>query len=236
MDSVASAAIQYGSKRTRELFFEPLDVKFIYRSWLPPGSRDPRSRELKRLKPYYRGTRALAWLAILMAVPPFIMPFTSPFIGMGGVVSLLVAYVALFFAINGMGLFVEVGMDPILAIAHEKRISFYKAAGEYLEFTATKPAQAAGYMGAKLIIDTVLLSTTVFFYMPALLVLIRTLLYIVDTLTVGAPASAVIIVLGFFAATVLTVAAALASMFVSVPASAFYGYYTEEALRHMQVA
>jgi hypothetical protein len=233
MESIASAAIRYGSKRTRELFFEPLDVKFIYRSWLPMRSKDPRSLELNRLKPYYRGTRALALLAILMAVPPFIMPFAEPFIGMGGVISLLLVYLALFFAVNGIGLFVEVSLDPILAIAHERRISYYNAAWEFARYALKRPAQAAGYMGAKLVIDTVLLSITVFFYVPALLVLIRTLVYIVDTLTAGAQASVETITLGFLAVIVLAVAAVLLSILVSVPASAFYGYYTEEAVRHM---
>ncbi len=236
MDSITSAAIRYGSLRTRKLLFEPFDWRFFLRSSLPIGSNDPRSLELRRLRPYYKGTRALAILAALMFIPPFILPFTVPFIGFSGVLSLLFIYIILFFAVNVAGLFVEVCLDPILAIKYEKNCSFLKATKLFFRYSMNNPGQAIKLMGAKLIVDSLLMTVVMLFYMPALFALVWLLSAIVRGLTAGDPNIAVIAVLGFFAVFVLTLAAGLASIFITVPASAFYGYYTEEAVRHMAEA
>jgi hypothetical protein len=234
MDSIASAAIKYGSRRTRELLFEPFDTGFMIRSWLRMGTNDPRTLELKRLRPYYRGTRALAWLGVLMFIPPFIIPFTMPFIGFSGIMYLLIAYIAVFIAVNVIGLFVEVGMDAILALEHERGTSFYDGTRTFLKFTMASPGQAIRYMGAKLIVDTLLLSFTMLLYMPAMFALIWVLSNLVHALTIHAPSAGIIAILGFLVVVVLALAAAFISMLISVPASAFYGYYTEEAVKRIR--
>lgn len=233
MDSIASAAIKYGSRRTRELLFEPFDIRFIIRSWSRSGPDDPRALELKRLRPYYRGTRALTWLGVLLFIPPFIIPFTMPYVGFGGILYLLVAYIAVFIAVNVIGLFAEVCMDAILALGHEKGTSFYDATGTFIKFTIASPGQAIRYMGAKLIIDTLLLSFTMLLYMPAMFALIGVLSELVHALTIRAPNAAMIAISGFLVVVVLALAAAFISMVIFVPASAFYGYYTEKAVKHM---
>jgi hypothetical protein len=233
MDSIASAAIKYGSKRTRQLLFEPLDVKFILRSSLPIRSKDPRSLELKRLVPYYRGTRWLANLGILLFIVPFIIPFTMPFIGFSGVLSLLIIYIIIFVAVNVLGILVEVSVDAILALKHEKGISLSSASRIFFKYSRENPGQAARYMGAKLIVDTLLLSLVMLLYMPALYALVWLLSSIVHWLTIGASNVAGMALLGFLLVAVLALAAGILSAFIAVPAAAFYGYYTEEAIRHM---
>ncbi len=236
MDSIASAAIKYGSLRTRKLLFEPFDWKFFLRSSLPIGSKDPRSIELRRLMPYYKGTRALAMLAVLMFVPPFILPFTVTIIGFDGVLYLLFIYIILFFAVNVAGLFVEVSLDPILALKYEKKASFLNALRIFYRYSRKNPGEAVKFMGAKLIVDSLLMTAVMLFYMPALFALVWLLSSIVHALTAGDTNIAVLAGLGFLAVIVLTLAAVLASIFITVPASAFYGYYTEETIRHLSEA
>jgi hypothetical protein len=233
MDSIASASIKYGSRRTRELLFQPFDWKFVMRTWLPLVSDDPRCLELQRLKPYYQGTRGLAWVAVLLMVPPFIIPFFEPLVGFTGIIYLLIAYIAVFIAVNVIGLFVEVSVDAIMALRHERHISVLKAARVFLGFSMAAPGQSMRYMGAKLIVDSLLLSATMLLYVPAMFALVWVLSYLVHALTAGASGVAMTTALGFLAVVLLGLAAVFFSMLISVPASAFYGYYTEEAVKHM---
>lgn len=170
-NSTASAAIKYGSRRTRELLFEPLDLKFLILSSLPMNSKDPRSLELKRLMPYYRGTRALAMLAVLTLIPAFLLPFTMPFIGFNGVLALLAIYIAILIAVCIIGLFLEVSLDAILALKHENSISFSGATRIFLGYVRDNPGQVIRYMGAKLLIDTLLMTLVTLLYLPALFAL-----------------------------------------------------------------
>jgi len=156
-----------------------------------------------------------------------------PFIGFSGVLSLLIIYVIVFLAVNLIGILVEVSVDAIMALKYERRISFSNATRIFLKYSMDNPGQAARYMGAKLIVDTLLLTLVMLLYMPALFALVWLLSSIVRWLTIGASNVAVMSLLGFLLVAVLALAASILSAFIAVPAAAFYGYYTEEAIKHM---
>ena len=236
MDSIASASIKCGSKRTRELLFRPLDVKFWLKSALYMPSNDPRDAEMKRLRHYYRGTRLLAFLGILAILPMFIVPFAEPLIGLDGVIKLLGAYFVLIVVCCFFGLLLELSLDPIFAMAHETKSGFFDAVKWFIDFAVRSPATAIGYMGTKFIIDMIAMTVVTLFYLPALLAMVLILLSVINTLQAGQMIAGTTAVGSIVLVAFLWAAAVFASMLVSVPLAAFYGYFTEEAVQRMQKA
>ncbi len=234
MDSIASASVKYGSSRTRELLFRPLDLKFWLRAALGVPANDPRQAEMARLRPYYRGTRLLATIGVLMVLPAFLIPFTTPFIGSNGALMLVVLYLVLVVALCLAGLFLEVSLDAVFAIGHEAGCGFSSALNSFFRFVREDPGNAVGYMGAKLLVDTGAMMIVSLFFLPALFTLILILSQVLHALRAGQAISGAATYSGLALVIVLFFAAALASGLLSVPLSAFYGYYTEEAVRRIR--
>lgn len=234
MDSIASASVKYGSRRTRELLFSPPDVKFWLSSALRLSANDPRQAEMDRLMPYYRGTRLLAVLGMLMILPAFLIPFTAPFLGFSGALTLVAIYFILLIVACVAGMFLEISLDAVLALKHETGSSFYSALKTFIRFATDEPGQALRYMGAKLIVDTGAMTLAIMLYLPAMFALIWLLSSIVHTLERGDTVAMSSAYLGLAFVVILAIAAAVASALLSVPLSAFYGYYTEEAVRRIR--
>jgi hypothetical protein len=224
MGSIASASIKYGSKCTRDLLFRPPDLKFWLRWSLRLSAGDPRKAELDRLKPYYMGT---------MVLPAFLSPFMAPFVGFSGTLLLIVVYLALLILMSVAGMFLEVSLDAIFALRHETGSTLSGAVRTFARFASNRPGEALRYMGAKLLIDTGAMMVAMLFYLPSMFALIWLLSSAVHALEAGLTVGPMAFV-GLALVAVLAVGAGIASMLISVPLSAFYGYYTEEAVRCIQ--
>lgn len=233
MGSIASASIKYGSKCTRELLFRPPDLKFWLRSSLRLSPGDPRQAEMDRLKPYYMGTRLLVALGMLMVLPAFLIPFSAPFVGFNGAMLLIVLYLALLILMSVAGMFLEVSLDAIFALRHETGSTFYGAVRMFARFASNNPGEALRYMGAKLLVDTGAMTVAMLFYLPSMFALIWLLSSVVHALEAGITVGPMAFI-GLALVAVLAVGAGIASMLMSVPLSAFYGYYTEEAVRRIR--
>jgi hypothetical protein len=234
MDSIASASIKYGSDRTRELLFRPLDIKFWLLATLGLSAGDPRQAEMSRLRPYYRGTRLLATMAVLIVLPAFLIPFTTPFIGSGGALVVVVIYLALVLALSFLSLFLEACLDAIFAIGHGAGCGFSEALRAFVRFAREDPGNAVGYMGAKLLVDMGAMMIVSLFFLPALFALILILSSVLHALQAGQAVSGTATYSGLALVLVLCFAAVIATALISVPLSAFYGYYTEEAVRRIR--
>lgn len=234
MDSIASASVKCGSINTQKLLFRPFDLKFWLQSALYIHSKDPRDAEMLRLRNYYRGTRLLAFLGILSILPMFLVPFTEPFIGMEGVILLLAAYMALLVFCGLVGMLLEVSLDPVFAFAYEMKIGLPEAIRMFIDFARKDPISAIGYMGTKLVIDMITMTLVTAFYLPALLAMILILLSVINTLQAGQMVSRSMAIESLALVAFLWIAAVFATRLVSVPLAAFYGYYTEEAVRRIR--
>ncbi len=234
MDSIASASVKYGSTRTRELLFRPLDLKFWLLATLGLSANDPRQAEMSRLRPYYRGTRLLATMSVLMILPAFLIPFTAPFIGPGGALVLVVLYLALALVLCLASLFLEVSLDAVFAIGHEAGCGFSESLRAFFRFAREDPGNAAGYMGAKLLVDMGAMMIVSLFCLPALFALVLVLSSVLRALQAGQAVSGPTTYGGLALVMALGFAAILATALISVPLSAFYGYYTEEAVRRIR--
>lgn len=235
MDSIASASIKYGRDRTRELLFRPLDFKSWSRAILGLSSGRLQA-EMARLRPYYRGTRLLATLGVLMALPAFLIPLTTPLIGSGGALVLVVLYLVLVLGLCFVSLFLEVCLDAVYAIGHERACGFSEALKAFVNFTREDPGNAAGYMGAKLLVDMGAMMIVSLFFLPALFALVLILSSVLHALQAGQAVSSSATYTGLALVMVLCVAAVIATGLISLPLSAFYGYYTEEAVRRMSLS
>ncbi|BAI60405.1 conserved hypothetical protein [Methanocella paludicola SANAE] len=233
MDSIASASVKYGSSRTRELLFRPLDLKFWLLATLGLSAGDPRQAEMCRLRPYYRGTRLLATMGVLIILPAFLIPFMAPFIGSGGALVLVVLYLVFVLAMCLASLFLEVSLDAVFAIGHEAGCGFSDAFRAFARFVREDPGNAAGYMGAKLLVDTGAMTIVSLFFLPALFTMVFILSSVLHTLQAGQAVSRATAFGGLALVAVFCAAAMLASGLLSVPLSAFYGYYTEETVRRI---
>lgn len=237
MSSTASVAIKYAGKRTREMFLARHGIRF----WIAATTglmryEDADLAELRRLKPYYRGTKALAYLVILMVIPAFLIPFSVGFVGFGGFFKLLILYILAWVVITLLGIVLEVVLDAVFAIKHESRGSYGSALKTFIGYVRAKPADAVKYMAAKLIVDSVLMMVMTALYLPAMYGLVALLAYLIHAVTTGDPNVAIIMVSGFIGLIILALGAAVISMILSVPISAFYGYYTEISIKPMREA
>ncbi|HTY90456.1 MAG TPA: hypothetical protein VMC84_04700 [Methanocella sp.] len=236
MDSILSASVRYGSMRTRELLFRPVDLAFWIKSALHLSAGDPRQAEIARLKPYYRGTRLLAAAALVLILPALIIPFMELFFGLSGAIIALVVYCILVLLLGFAGLFLEASLDAIFGIAHEAGYGFTRAAREFIGFVRGHPGEAVGYMGGKLLVDMGAMTAVSLFFLPALAAMILVLSSVLHTLEAGMAVTRMTALGGLGLVVLLSVAAVLATMLILVPLSAFYGYYTEEAVRRIRKA
>lgn len=236
-DISPSTAVRYAGKRTRELLFEPFDLKFIlYVSSISPFGRmdDPRLLELKRLKPYYKGTKLLTALAVVLVLLSLLLPFTVFFVGLSGFYVLLISYIIIIIVVSIAGVFFEAVMDAIFAIRHESKATLPEATRVFFRYLKDDPGYVIRYMLIKLAVDMFLMAAVMALYLPALLgaiVMLRSLTVALaeGTTNLGPMMTPWLIAIAFM----LILAVFLTGM-LSVPISSFYGYYTEYAVKAMR--
>lgn len=184
MDSIATAAIKSGGKRTRELLLQPPDWKFL----LSGGKKgDPRRAELMRLRAYNKGTRLLARLVLLMVMPAFIMPFSTPFIGFDTYLLVVAAYALIILAAGAATTALGLFLDAIWAYQHEESTTFAEAVKALLGYSRVNPKEAVLYAGTKFFIDIILVTMVFSLFMPAMFALIDVLLYLIRAIPAGDP-------------------------------------------------
>lgn len=171
-----------------------------------------------------------------MLLPALVLPFTSPIIGLNGVLALLFIYIAALIAVSIIVMPLEASLDAVLAIKYESGVSLSNAVRTFVGYALENPGQAASYMGAKLLLDMMLMTLVLLLFMPSLVTLIAIMLCLIKAVSAGASDVLGVAITGFLAAGALAMAAALLTMLLAVPISAFYGYYTEEAVRLMKEA
>lgn len=231
-----SSAVRYAGRRTRELL-SPLDWKFLLyaSSALPFGRRDdPRLSELYRLKPYYKGTRLLAAFAVALVLLSLLLPFTVLYVGLDGFFKLLIAYIIFFVVASIAGTLLEVALDAIFAIQHEMKASLSEAVQAFMRFLNNNFGYMARYMLIKLSVDMFLVALVTVLFLPALLGTLAMLQSLIHALTSGAADPRGLMVTWIIAIAILLLAAVFATGLLSVPISAFYGYYTEDAVKAMR--
>ena len=223
-------------RRTRQLLFPVRPGRWlaVYLGSIGgPGRGDPAAEELRRLRPYYRGTRLMTQAGIVLILAAFVVPFSVVFVGMEGFGVVLIAYAAIFVAASLLGMAVQSALDAIFALQHERQLTFGRALGEYAGIAREQKDLAWGYMAIKMTVDFSLSTLALSLFLPALLGMMALMVFIMNEAQAGADwmhgAT-----LGLAAIAVLALLGFLGVLLITVPATAFYGYYTEEALRMMR--
>ncbi|OPY25655.1 MAG: hypothetical protein A4E28_03030 [Methanocella sp. PtaU1.Bin125] len=199
------------------------------------AGQDPLIAELRRIRPYYRGTRLVTAAGLLLIAAAFVLPFSVIFVGMETFMLLLLAYVVVLIAVSIAGMAAQSGLDAVFAIRHERKTAFRKALKVYLSLLRTRSDLTLGYMSIKLAVDFLVSTLAIAFFLPALLaamyVMITVTNAVLDRIDPG-PMPYV----GLIVVVLLAFLGFVATLLLTLPATAFYGYYTEEAVRMMQEA
>jgi hypothetical protein len=217
--------------------FAPFDLKFIlYVSSISPFGRkdDPRLLELKRLKTYYKGTRLLTALAVVLVLLSLLLPFTVLFVGLSGFYVLLISYFVLLIIVSIVGIFFEAAMDAIFAIKHEAKATLAEATRAFFTQLKEDPGYVIRYMLIKVAVDMFLMAVVMAIFLPALLGAIVMLRSLTVALTEGATNLGPMMTPWILAITAMLILAVFLTGMLSVPMSAFYGYYTEYAVKAMR--
>lgn len=230
-------AVREASSRTKELLLAPANIKFLAYAFvampLNLAGKNARLKELERLKPYYTGTRLLASLGIILIAASFLLPFTVLFAGMEGFFKFLIAYILIVLIASIAGIFLEATLDAVYAIKYEKGIKFSKASNQFISYIKKDPVNGFKYMAIKLIIDISIMTLILALYMPALIVAIFFMLYVIREVSAGSTGYQTAALTGMLVAALLAGLALFITAIISIPVSAFYGYYTEESIRYM---
>lgn len=236
MPDDSSMAVRYAAKRTRELF-TPLDIMFLIHSssWLAARkARGPGFEELRRLRPYYRGTRQLSALAVFLVLLSLLLPMLVPIVGMDGFATLLILYVLLVVVVTIGSILIEGVTDAVFAIKFESQCSLREATRTFLGYFKVDASYMIEYMIIKQVVDTILMTLVMALYLPVALGVIAMLQSLIvavsagnrDVMGIAMPWLAVILA--------FLLLAVLATALLSAPMSAFYGYYTEVSVRAMR--
>jgi hypothetical protein len=236
MPDDSSTAVRYAVKQTRALF-SPLDIIFLINSsaWLTARkAKGPGYDELRRLRPYYRGTRQLSAIAVFLVLLSLLLPLLVPFVGMDAFFTLLVLYVLLIIVVTIASILIESVTDAVYAIKFESRCTLRQAARTFLGYFKIDASYMIEYMIIKQVVDTVLMTLVMALYLPVALVAIAMLQSLIvavsagnrDVMGIAMPWLAVILA--------FLVLAMLVTALLSAPMSAFYGYYTEASVRAMR--
>jgi len=197
------------------------------------ASVDPMIVELRRIRPYYRGTRLLTAAGFVLIATAFVLPFSVIFVDMATFMLLLIAYIIIFVTASIAGMAIQTGLDAVLAIQHELKLTFRQALGVYRSLLRSRGDITLGYMSIKLAVDFSLSTLALSFFLPALLVAMYLMIYvtnaILDRVEMGLTPYAGLVVVAL-----LAFLGFVATLLLTLPATAFYGYYTEEAVRMMQ--
>jgi hypothetical protein len=225
-------------QRMRRLLFP-----FRPRRWLAvyitqiarSDSTDPLIVELRRLRPYYRGTRLLTATGVLLIVAAFILPFCVLLVEPGTFTLILIAYAITFVTASIVGMIIQSGLDAVFAIQHERKLTFRQALLAYRSMVRSRGDLTVGYMSIKLAVDFSLSTLALSFYLPALLVAMYLMIYVTNSI-LGYTEMGLTPYIGLIAVIMLAFLGFVATLLLTLPATAFYGYYTEEAMKVMQEA
>ncbi len=214
-----------------------MDLKYLLfsSSWMTVRrSQDPRSHELRRLRPYYKGTRQLSGVAVFMVLLSLLLPLTVPFVRMEGFVNLLILYIILIIVVVIGSILIESVTDAIYAIQFERRCSLKEAIAAFIRYYKADTAYMIEYMIIKQVVDTVLMTLVMALYIPAALEAIVMMQSLIIAVTAGERDVAGLATPWLVAITISLILAMLVTSLLSAPMAAFYGYYTEESVRIMR--
>lgn len=232
----ASEAVRQAGIKTSALLF-PFSIKRWLSIYLGQftraGRNDPAVAELLRLSPYYHGTTLLSYSVIFLIVIGFTLPFSVIYVGLEGFLGLLIVYMLLLIVLSIAGIGLEVVLDAIFAIRHEEHLSFFSATRRFIALARKKTSLAIGYMAVKLIADMTLMTAVLVVFTPALLGAMAVMVYIIQAIRAGtdvqAGASIGLVIIGL-----LTMLGFAGGILITLTGTAFYGYYTETAVRMLR--
>lgn len=235
-EPTARLAAKLAWQRMRRLLFP-----FRLRRWaalllgarFPGPGRDPAIAELRRLRPYYRGTRLLTLAGLSLILLAFVIPLSVVFVAWDTFAIILIAYAVLFLAASVTGMVVQSGMDAVLGWQHEGRLSFGQALRAYRVVLRSQPDLTLGYMSIKMAVDFSLSTLALCLFLPALLVAMALMVRVTAAVQAGVDLGSGPF-LWLAAVALLALLGLAATLLITLPAAAFYGYYTEEALKMMR--
>jgi hypothetical protein len=232
--SAGLAAKNAWLRMRRLLFpFRPGRWLFVYLGQLMRLDRsDPVSVELRRLRPYYRGTRLLTAAGLAFILIAFILPFSVLFVSPDVFGLLLIIYATAFVLASLLGMAVQSAMDAVFALQHERRLTFREALRAYRSLLRSRGDLTLGYMAVKMTVDFSLSTLAFLFFLPALVTAMYLMICVVKEVRDGIDAGSGPW-LGLLLVALLAVLGFAATLLIALPATAFYGYYTEEAVRMM---
>jgi hypothetical protein len=236
MSDDSSSAVRYAVKRTRALF-TPLDAGFLIQSssWLTARkTRGPGFDELRRLRPYYRGTRQLSAVAVFLVLLSLFLPMLVPLVGMDGFADALILYIILVLVVTIASILIESVTDAIFAIKFEAHCSLMEAIRTFIRYFRADASYMIEYMIIKQVVDTILMTLVMALYLPVALGTIGMLQSLIVSVSAGDRDVMGIAMPWLAAILVFLLLAILATALLSAPMSAFYGYYTEESVRAMR--
>jgi hypothetical protein len=196
---------------------------------------DPANAELRRLRPHYRGTRLLTAPGIALILLAFILPFFAIFVSVDVFGLILLVYAVTFILASLLGMAIQSAMDAVFALQHERHLTFREALGVYRSLLRSRGDLTLGYVAIKMAVDFSLSMLALLFFLPALLMAMYLMVYVMNAVQDGVDTSPTPY-LGLLLVVLLAVLGFVATMLIALPATAFYGYYTEEAVRMMREA
>jgi hypothetical protein len=234
----AGLAVKNAWLRMRRLLFpfRPGRWLTVYLSPLTwYNSADPAAVELQRIRPYYRGTRLLTAAGLGLILLAFILPFSVLFVSIEVFSLLLVVYAVTFLLASVLGMAVQSAMDAVFALQHERRLTFGEAVSTYRSLMRSRGDLTLGYMAIKMAVDFALSTLALLFFLPALLMAMYLMIYVIDGVKSGIDLGSTPYI-GLVLVVLLAFLGFVATLLLALPATAFYGYYTEEAVKMMQEA
>jgi hypothetical protein len=234
----AGLAVKNAWLRTRRLLFpfRPVQWLSVYVGQLARvRSADPTAVELRRLRPYYRGTRLLTASGLALILMAFILPFSVLFVSIDVFGLILIVYAVIFILASLLGMAVQSAMDAVFALQHELRLTFSEALQAYRSLMRSRGDLTLGYMAVKMAVDFSLSTLALLFFLPSLLLAMYLMVYVMDGVRDGIDLGSTPY-LGLVMVAMLAALGFVATLLIALPATAFYGYYTEEAVKMMQEA
>lgn len=199
------------------------------------GGPDPAIAELRRLRPYYRGTRLLTATGFVLILLAFILPFSVLFVSIDVFGLILLVYAVTFVLASLLGMAVQSAMDAVFALQHERHLTFLEALSVYRSLLRSRGDLTLGYMAIKMAVDFSLSTLALLFFLPALLMAMYLMVYVMNAVRDGIDVGSTPYV-GLLLVILLAVLGFVATLLIALPATAFYGYYTEEAVGMMREA
>jgi hypothetical protein len=235
--SAGLAAKNAFTRMRRLLFpFRPMRWLSVYAGQLLRLNRvDPVSAELRRIRPYYKGTRLLTITGFAFILLAFILPFCVLFVDVETFALILIVYAVAFVLASLLGMAIQSGMDAIFALQQQRGLTFRQAVREYRSLMGSHSDLTLGYMAVKMAVDFSLSTLALLFFIPMLLFAMYLMIFIANGVRDGIDLGSTPYV-GLVVVAALGLLGLVATLLIAFPATVFYGYYTEEAVRMMQEA